>query len=209
MKFLLSKECFAFLPPQNVTNEFEQICLVVTLPIITMKTVAVIVLVVFITLSVAETKYSALNLDPRIVGGKDVKEGQIPYQVSLRLPAADLHFCGGAIISNRFILTAAHCMADLESRPRFVIAVVGSVHTNQGIRIKIDKITSHEDWNRTKHINDISLLRTAVVIIFSDNIQPIALPSKQNLPPVENTRALLSGWGKNSISVMFFILFSN
>lgn len=171
-----------------------------------MKSVAMIIFVVCIELAVAETKNGDLVLEPRIVGGKDVKEGQIPYQVSLRLPAADLHFCGGAIISNRFILTAAHCMVDLESRPRFVVGVVGSVHTNQGVRIKIDKITSHKEWDRSKHINDISLLRTAEEIVFCDTIQPIALPT-ENLPLEGNTRAVSSGWGKNSISVIYFFVF--
>lgn len=155
-----------------------------------------------------EFRISPVNskIEPRVVGGKNAEEGQIPYQVSLRLPAANLHFCGGAIISNRFILTAAHCMADLETHPSYVVAVIGSVHTNGGVWVKIDKITSHKEWDRIKLVNDISLLRTAERIIFSDKIQPISLPTN-NLPEEGNTRTILSGWGKNSIKVQLYMIF--
>lgn len=46
----------------------------------------------------------------RIVGGADATPGQFPYQVSLRIK--DSHTCGGSIIDNQWILTAAHCVAE-------------------------------------------------------------------------------------------------
>lgn len=45
----------------------------------------------------------------KIINGEDAAIADFPYQVSLRL--YDRHICGGAIISNRHILTAAHCIA--------------------------------------------------------------------------------------------------
>lgn len=51
--------------------------------------------------------------------------------------------------------------------------------------------------------NDISLIRTAKEIVFSKNVQPIALPT-QNFPAGGNTPVILSGWGKNSRSVRSF-----
>lgn len=44
----------------------------------------------------------------KIVGGTAAKEGEFPYQVSLRIK--NRHFCGGSIIDKRWILTAAHCL---------------------------------------------------------------------------------------------------
>ncbi|CAB4056908.1 TMPRSS9 [Lepeophtheirus salmonis] len=47
----------------------------------------------------------------RILGGRRVNEGEIPWQVMFRLRVQDLFLstCGGTIISNQFVLTAAHC----------------------------------------------------------------------------------------------------
>lgn len=44
----------------------------------------------------------------RIVGGTAAREGQFPYQVSLRWGGA--HVCGGSIVSASYIVTAAHCL---------------------------------------------------------------------------------------------------
>lgn len=46
----------------------------------------------------------------KIVGGKDAEDGQAPYQCSLQ-SSSKFHFCGCSIISSKWVLTAAHCVA--------------------------------------------------------------------------------------------------
>lgn len=137
---------------------------------------------------------------PRIVGGETaLRQEDFPYQVSIRLNTSNDHFCGGSIISNRFILSAAHCAEEHIPRAKWVVAHMGSLDVNRGgVDMYMDKIISHTEWDRPNRINDIALLRTAQEIIFSDTIQPIALP-KHNLPKEGNTPAILSGWGANTI----------
>ncbi|CAG0904568.1 unnamed protein product, partial [Cyprideis torosa] len=50
------------------------------------------------------------STDMRIINGYDAKLGQIPHQVSLQKNEDNSHFCGGSIISNEWIVTAAHCI---------------------------------------------------------------------------------------------------
>ena len=56
---------------------------------------------------------------PRIVGGRPAKDGEFPWQVSIQIKNKDgsgsgsyIHSCGGIILSENTILTAAHCLVD-------------------------------------------------------------------------------------------------
>lgn len=90
---------------------------------VNMNTVNLIILAVCMAIARAE-------VEPRIIGGQNAEDGQFPYQVSLRTKLSNKHFCGGSIISSRFILTAAHCSEGITSKPLFVFAAIGSVRRN-------------------------------------------------------------------------------
>lgn len=77
------------------------------------------------------------------------------------------------------------------------VAVVGTVDRHfDGVTYKIGKIMKHEKYDEHLKHNDISLLRTTKDIVFTDYIQPIALP-KQNDPG--NTAAVVSGWERTEV----------
>ncbi|XP_031639363.1 chymotrypsin-2-like [Contarinia nasturtii] len=133
----------------------------------------------------------------RIVGGDDAVEGQFPYQASLRTRLHGRHFCGASIISNRFLLTAAHCTQDLYGDTLYIYGMIGSYRRKQGgIPIFFDRITPHQKYDTTLYFNDISLMRTTQNIVFTPLIQPLSLPT-QNTDG--STPVIVSGWGRTTL----------
>lgn len=162
-----------------------------------MNVIRVISLAIFVTLASGS---ESVNIESRIIGGHSASVGQFPYQVSLQTTLFRRHFCAASIISQRFLLTAGHCIGGRE--PSDFVAIVGTVWRDfNGFAYRIREIIRHEEFNSTKLKNDIGLLFTADAIIFSLKVQPIALPMRNDNG---NTLVILSGWGKRKVSWMFF-----
>nr|AAT81423.1 chymotrypsin precursor MDP1C [Mayetiola destructor] len=132
----------------------------------------------------------------RVIGGENAEKGQFPHQISMRNRFSNSHFCGGSIISKRFILTAAHCTQGQNANPKNVYAIVGALHRlSGGIKMALSEIIAHQEYNYRTIENDISLLQTVDDIVYSELVQPIALPTE--IPPGALS-VTISGWGRNS-----------
>lgn len=133
--------------------------------------------------------------DARIVNGTAATAGQFPYQVSLRSGVLPKHFCGGAIIADRWILTAAQCTVG--RRPRSFVAIVGSASLSfGGVKYHIDQSHPHPKYTDNDFNFDIALVRTTKQIHFSQIVQPIALPQGGHIKP--HSEVIISGWGNDA-----------
>ncbi|GLV45232.1 uncharacterized protein CBL_05333 [Carabus blaptoides fortunei] len=134
--------------------------------------------------------YSATSLQYKIIGGIEVSIVQCPHQVSVRVN--DSHRCGGSILDANTVLTAAHCVYNINF---FSISVrIGSSNNKNGKSIKVKQMFIHPYYNRPRFNNDVAILKLQENLVFSAAVQPIALqPPGAEVRP--GTRALVCGWG--------------
>ncbi|XP_040273762.1 transmembrane protease serine 9 [Bufo bufo] len=130
----------------------------------------------------------------KIVGGSGSLRGEWPWQVSLWLRRKE-HKCGAVLISDRWLLSAAHCF-DIYNDPKVWAAYLGTPFLNgvEGRVEKIFRIHKHPFYNVYTLDNDVALLELPSPLAFTNLIKPICLPDTSH-SFVEGTKCFITGWG--------------
>lgn len=140
---------------------------------------------------------SKIRPSTRVIGGRSIKIQDNPWQVALVATKIadnfDAHFCGGSFISDRWVVTAAHCV-DNGTRPEWVAVLYGaSVLGLGGIRVNVESIVLHEPWVREVREGDIALLKLASPVSKS---RAIPLVRSDEEPVYQGADIIITGWGR-------------
>uniref|UniRef100_A0A8C9TTX5 Vitamin K-dependent protein C n=1 Tax=Scleropages formosus TaxID=113540 RepID=A0A8C9TTX5_SCLFO len=136
------------------------------------------------------------TLQPWLVGGEVGKKGESPWQVLILNERGNLH-CGGALIAESWVLTAAHCL----ERSTKVSAECTEV------TVSVSEAVIHPDYDTVTVDNDIALLHLASPVQFSTFIVPVCLPSRRLAEQVlhrNGTMTVVTGWGKEDENKKYF-----
>ncbi|XP_046988942.1 trypsin-1-like [Schistocerca americana] len=132
----------------------------------------------------------------RINGGHDTAKGEFPYMVSLKIVGTftKSHHCGGAIISSTSVLTAAHCITNIDKSIGSTVlagslsAVAGELDqsTDKGTEqeVRISQMIKQPDHPGGTDVspNDIAIFKLMTAFTFNSFVQPINLPSAGVVP---------------------------
>lgn len=144
------------------------------------------------------------GVESRIFDGFDADINDFPWMVSVRFSTVT-HLCGGAILSEDYILTGASCIpALLLTLPNLLVVkaginrLVGGNETTEQTR-NVSQIILHPNFNSSMiHRNNVALLRLSQPWdLINSNLSTIAL---SNLTSVEDLDLVTLGWGYNSLS---------
>nr|XP_037273326.1 mite allergen Eur m 3-like [Rhipicephalus microplus] len=130
-----------------------------------------------------------------IVNGSYAKPGQFPWMVFLVVHnrKGQSFQCGGTILTQRHILTAAHCIY-----PNGLVAVgaeayYGNIHKRHGKRLRVTKVIPHAKYNEKSFSHDIAVFVVEKPFQFGTNARPICIPTAPvNIAGTDN---IVAGWG--------------
>ncbi|XP_066230235.1 kallikrein-7-like [Saccopteryx leptura] len=143
-------------------------------------------LVVLLSLALGSARQGGSDTENRIIDGVPCPRGSHPWQVAL-LKGSQLH-CGGVLINQQWVLTAAHCkMSEYNVH-------LGSdqLSTGRAQRIRATKSFVHPSYSTETHVNDIMLVKLGHPARLSSAVNTINLPTHCDPP---GTSCTVSGWG--------------
>ncbi|XP_017058185.1 chymotrypsin-2 [Drosophila ficusphila] len=136
----------------------------------------------------------------RVVNGSDSSVQKYPFVVSLR-SWDGAHSCGGSIISQNFVMTAAHCTNGRSAATLSIQFGVTDINIAGPNVVGIKKIIQHEDFDPSRqNANDISLLMVEQAFVFDGiSVAPVELPALAFAVPQSDVgvQGVLIGWGLN------------
>lgn len=145
------------------------------------------------------------NLTYHILDGEDAKLGEFPHMVALGYKTIDIGeikwSCGGTLISDRYVLTAAHCIINSENNPpvkaKMGMINITATHKEDMVQeFDIENITVYPDYNWKRKTNDIALIKLNAAVNFTEYVHPACVYDKTDNPK----GLLITGWGTTSFS---------
>ncbi|KAK6639074.1 hypothetical protein RUM43_007344 [Polyplax serrata] len=136
-----------------------------------------------------------------IVGGENTTLGEFPHMAAIGFRGRNnqgiVWNCGGTLISEQFVLTAAHCTSTSSGRPVKVrLGEYNLMKNDDGahpVDYAIAEIITHPEYKPPSKYHDIALLRLSRRVKFYKHIRPACLYLDETL---SLTKAIATGWGR-------------
>ncbi|XP_013889514.1 cationic trypsin [Austrofundulus limnaeus] len=153
----------------------------------------------------ADCGLASLNTkeESRIVGGQTATPGAWPWQAYLQIPVSgsstSFSLCGGSLISNQWVLTAAHCFQNSASKG--VTIYLGRQNPNNfnpnEQQFTASQVIVHPNHNSETNDNDVALLQLSSTVTFNKYISPVCLATADSVFPA-GLNSWVTGFGTTS-----------
>ena len=151
------------------------------------------------------------GLHARITGFKEHESqfGEIPWQAAVlrveNVGGEDRNFfvCGGSLVDERAVLTAAHCLNKLEPNARLRVRLGEWDTQNENelfphVDINVDRFIIHENFHTRRLNDDVAILLLSEPAPLQAHLDTLCLPDKNSVYQPAHTRCVVTGWGKDA-----------
>ncbi|XP_069823938.1 chymotrypsinogen 2-like [Dendropsophus ebraccatus] len=128
----------------------------------------------------------------KIVNGEDAVSGSWPWQVSLQT-STGAHYCGGSLISQLWVVTAAHC--DVRTSERVILGEYDFSSSAEPIQTKsIARVFTHPGYDPSTMTNDIALVKLSSPATITARVSPVCIAASADVFSA-GERCVTTGWG--------------
>ncbi|XP_074476683.1 serine protease 27 [Sebastes fasciatus] len=135
-------------------------------------------------------------VENRIVGGIAATDGAWPWQVDIQT-VKDRHICGASIITESWILSAAHCFTNPSDVSPYIIYAgryqLNGINRHESVH-RVSRIVIPYGYNEPQNGKDLALVKLSSPVTWSDYIRPVCLPASGTLFTV-SMQCYVTGWG--------------
>ena len=121
--------------------------------------------------------------------------------------ARHIHHCGASLLNDKFVLTAAHCLENVDTSTLYLLLGVDDISIEPSDQFyrkerKIVRSFIHPDYDTNHVYYDIALIEMDQAVEFDAGVHPICLPEEatRDVDKRRNDLATLTGWGTSSRS---------
>jgi len=131
----------------------------------------------------------------RIIGGGTAASGSRPYQIALLRSGS--FTCGGSIINNRNVLTAAHCVSGVAASA-LTVRYNSLTYNSGGVVVGVSAVRVHPQWNPSTINNDVAVLVLSSTLTLGQTNAQASNLAGAGADPAAGSAATVSGWGRTS-----------
>ncbi|XP_006835579.1 PREDICTED: granzyme B-like [Chrysochloris asiatica] len=131
-----------------------------------------------------------------IIGGHEAQPHSRPYMAYVQFLKQNKQACGGFLIQEDFVLTAAHCYGSFMSVTLGAHNIKQKEDTQQHISVR--RPIPHPDYDERINVNDIMLLQLEKKAELTDAVDILQLP-EENTQVIPGKMCSVAGWGKISL----------
>uniref|UniRef100_A0A8C3WNK5 tryptase n=1 Tax=Catagonus wagneri TaxID=51154 RepID=A0A8C3WNK5_9CETA len=134
----------------------------------------------------------------RMVGGQDAMEGEWPWQVSIQRNGS--HLCGGSLVTERWVLTAAHCFLNTSATSLYRVLLGARQLERPGphaVYAQVKRVERNPMYRGMASSADVALVELAAPVTFTAYVLPVCVPD----PSVvfePGSHCWVTGWGSPS-----------